>query len=160
DGHRLDKLIPLLERIKHIPGPKLLHCITEKGNGFAPAMKDKDKWHATSAFDKHTGVREDPGQQLSNTRTFQQVFGHTITDLAKGNSRIVAVTPAMLSGSALTRMKQELPERVFDVGITEQHAVTFSAGLAADGMIPFCTIYSTFLQRAYDQVIHDVALQK
>lgn len=159
DGHDLKQLIAVLEKLKHIPGPKLLHCVTEKGKGFTPAMTDKAKWHATGAFDKTTGLKAAAGNTYSPL-TFQEVFGNTIIELARGNTKIMAITPAMLSGSALTRMKQELPERVFDVGITEQHAVTFAAGLAADGLIPYCTIYSTFLQRAYDQVIHDVALQK
>jgi 1-deoxy-D-xylulose-5-phosphate synthase len=161
DGHDLKKLVTVLERLKHIPGPKLLHCVTHKGQGFAPAISDKAKWYATGAFDKLTGVLSTKKiMSADQTVTFQEVFGNTLIELAKENPRIMAITPAMLSGSALTKMKKEMPERVFDVGITEQHAVTFSAGLAADGMIPFCTIYSTFLQRAYDQVIHDVALQK
>lgn len=159
DGHDLRTLIPTLEKLKQIPGPKLLHCVTEKGRGFAPAMFDKAGWHATGAFDKTTGIKASQ-EVAKGTLTFQQVFGATLIELANRNPLIVAVTPAMLSGSALTGMKQQMSERVFDVGITEQHAVTFSAGLAADGLIPFCTIYSTFLQRAYDQVIHDVALQK
>ncbi|PSK93511.1 1-deoxy-D-xylulose-5-phosphate synthase [Taibaiella chishuiensis] len=156
DGHDLKKLTRILEKLKHIPGPKLLHCVTEKGRGFAPAMEHKAQWHATSAFDKHTGIRTGTG----NATTFQEVFGNTLIELAGNNPRIVAISPAMLSGSALSRMKREMPDRVFDTGITEQHAVTFAAGLATDGLLPFCTIYSTFLQRAYDQVIHDVALQQ
>lgn len=157
DGHDLPKLITILQKLKHMPGPKLLHCVTRKGNGFAPAMMDKARWHATGTFDKATGIQ---APKTTTTHTFQEVFGHTMIALAKQDPRIITVSPAMLSGSALTQMKQEMPTRVFDVGITEQHAVTFSAGLAADGMLPYCTIYSTFLQRAYDQVIHDVALQK
>lgn len=160
DGHDLKKLISVLEKLKHIPGPKLLHCVTTKGKGFAPAMADKAKWHATGTFDKMTGIKSAGAAAAGQAVTFQEVFGNTLIELALENPRIVAVSPAMLSGSALTKMKTAMPERVFDVGITEQHAVTFSAGLAADGMIPFCTIYSTFLQRAYDQLIHDVALQK
>lgn len=160
DGHDLKTMISVLERLKQIPGPKLLHCVTVKGNGFAPAMTDKAKWHATGTFDKTTGIKSANAATGNQAATFQEVFGNTLTELARENARIMAVTPAMLSGSALTQMKKEMPERVFDVGITEQHAVTFSAGLAADGLIPFCTIYSTFLQRAYDQLIHDVALQK
>nr|WP_295870532.1 1-deoxy-D-xylulose-5-phosphate synthase [uncultured Chitinophaga sp.] len=156
DGHDLKKMIHVLEKLKQIPGPKLLHCVTTKGKGFAPAMIDQAQWHAPKTFDKSTGAI----LEKSTTVTFQSVFGSTLMELARKNPRIMAITPAMLSGSALTAMKKEMPERVFDVGITEQHAVTFAAGLAADGMIPFCTIYSTFLQRAYDQVIHDVALQK
>ncbi|WP_142688299.1 1-deoxy-D-xylulose-5-phosphate synthase [Chitinophaga polysaccharea] len=160
DGHDLKKLIHVLEKLTHIPGPKLLHCVTTKGKGFAPAMTDKAKWHAPKKFDRFTGATLDEGTVANQAVTFQSVFGDTLIELAGSNPKIMAVTPAMLSGSALTKMKKEMPERVFDVGITEQHAVTFSAGLAVDGMIPFCTIYSTFLQRAYDQVIHDVALQK
>ncbi|WP_212005177.1 1-deoxy-D-xylulose-5-phosphate synthase [Chitinophaga sp. HK235] len=160
DGHDLKKLINVLEKLKHIPGPRLLHCVTTKGKGFAPAMADKAKWHAPRKFDRFTGATLDVETVADQVVTFQSVFGDTLIELANRNPKIMAVTPAMLSGSALTSMKKEMPERVFDVGITEQHAVTFSAGLAADGMIPFCTIYSTFLQRAYDQVIHDVALQK
>ncbi|NML37732.1 1-deoxy-D-xylulose-5-phosphate synthase [Chitinophaga sp. G-6-1-13] len=156
DGHDLKKLIHIFEKLKHIPGPKLLHCVTTKGKGFAPAMTDQAKWHAPKKFDRSTGDTLDAETSV----TFQKVFGDTLMELANSNPKIMAITPAMLSGSALTNMKKQMPERVFDVGITEQHAVTFSAGLAADGMIPFCTIYSTFLQRAYDQVIHDVALQK
>jgi len=158
DGHDLKKLISVLENLKHIPGPKLLHCLTVKGKGFAPAMTDKTKWHATGTFNKYTGLATN--KVTADHTTFQEIFGNTLIQLAQKNPRIIAVSPAMLSGSALTSMKKEMPSRVFDVGITEQHAVTFSAGLAADGMLPFCTIYSTFLQRAYDQVIHDVALQK
>ncbi|RAJ77363.1 1-deoxy-D-xylulose-5-phosphate synthase [Chitinophaga dinghuensis] len=159
DGHDLKKLIHVLEKLKQIPGPKLLHCVTTKGKGFAPAMTDHAKWHAPRKFNKITGASLDTEPSGNTSFTFQTVFGNTLSDLARSNPRIIAVTPAMLSGSALTKMKQEMPARVFDVGITEQHAVTFSAGLAADGMIPFCTIYSTFLQRGYDQLIHDVALQ-
>lgn len=156
DGHDLPKLVHVLEKLKHIPGPKLLHCVTTKGQGFAPAMTDHAKWHAPKKFDRATGATLD----ADTTTTFQQVFGDTLITLANSNPKIIAITPAMLSGSALTNMKKQMPERVFDVGITEQHAVTFAAGLAADGLLPYCTIYSTFLQRAYDQVIHDVALQK
>jgi len=159
DGHDLKKLIHLLEKLKHIPGPKLLHCVTTKGKGFAPAMTDKAKWHAPKKFDPFTGATLDIDGASNQAITFQNVFGDTLIELATSNTKIMAVTPAMLSGSALTKMKKEMPDRVFDVGITEQHAVTFAAGLAADGLIPFCTIYSTFLQRGYDQVIHDVALQ-
>ncbi len=159
DGHDLKKLIHVLEKLKQIPGPKLLHCVTTKGKGFAPAMTDHAKWHAPRKFNKITGASLDTDLSVNASLTFQTVFGDTLSNLARSNPRIIAVTPAMLSGSALTKMKEEMPTRVFDVGITEQHAVTFSAGLAADGMMPFCTIYSTFLQRGYDQLIHDVALQ-
>jgi len=160
DGHDLPKLIKIFEQLKHIPGPKILHCVTLKGKGFAPAMLNKELWHATGKFDKLTGVRLENGPSQLHRNTFQEVLGATLTQLARSNNRIVAISPAMLSGSKLTSMKQEMPNRVFDVGICEQHAVTFSAGLAADGLLPFCVIYSTFLQRAYDQLIHDVALQK
>lgn len=156
DGHDLKKLINSFERLKNITGPKLLHCITVKGKGFAPAMTEQSKWHAPGTFDKYTGAKIN---KSSTNTTYQEVFGDTLIALAKDNPRIIAITPAMLSGSALNKMKIEMPERVFDVGISEQHAVTFSAGFAADNMLPFCTIYSTFLQRAYDQIIHDVALQ-
>lgn len=160
DGHNLPKLIKVFEQLKQIPGPKILHCVTQKGKGFAPAMLNKELWHATGKFDKLTGMRlENKSSQLYRN-TFQEVFGETLTKLAQSNNRIVAISPAMLSGSKLTSMKQAMPHRVFDVGICEQHAVTFSAGLATDGLLPFCVIYSTFLQRAYDQLIHDVALQK
>lgn len=159
NGHDIEKLTHILEKLKYIPGPKLLHCATIKGKGYLPAMADSVNWHATGKFDRQTGLRL--GEARDNkTKTFQEVFGKTLTTLARKNKQVMPITPAMLSGSALTAMKKEMPNRVFDVGITEQHAVTFSAGLAADGLIPFCTIYSTFLQRAYDQLIHDVALQK
>lgn len=159
DGHNIKSMVAVLEKLKHIPGPKLLHCITLKGKGYAPAMANKEKWHAPGKFNKLTGTILHKETQINQNTTFQEVFGHTLIELAKKNTRIMAVSPAMLSGSSLIGMKKEMPERVFDVGIAEQHAVTFSAGLATDGMIPFCTIYSTFLQRAYDQIIHDVALQ-
>ncbi|RBQ11481.1 1-deoxy-D-xylulose-5-phosphate synthase [Pedobacter miscanthi] len=159
DGHDIQKLISILEKLKDIPGPKILHCVTVKGKGYLPAVTDKANWHATGKFNRQSGVRLQDEKQ-HGIKTFQEVFGDTLLKLARKNKRIIAITPAMLSGSALTTMKKEMPDRVFDVGITEQHAVTFSAGLAADGLIPFCTIYSTFLQRAYDQVIHDAALQK
>ncbi|MEN5235067.1 1-deoxy-D-xylulose-5-phosphate synthase [Sphingobacterium faecium] len=159
DGHDLKKLINSFEQLKNITGPKLLHCITVKGKGFAPAMNDQSKWHAPGTFDKYTGAKINKSSTKGPNTTYQEVFGDTLIALAKDNPRIMAITPAMLSGSALNKMKIEMPERVFDVGISEQHAVTFSAGLAADNMLPFCTIYSTFLQRAYDQIIHDVALQ-
>ncbi|MGJ1311075.1 1-deoxy-D-xylulose-5-phosphate synthase [Sphingobacterium multivorum] len=160
DGHNLHKLIKIFEQLKHIMGPKIVHCVTQKGKGFAPAMLNKAEWHATGKFDKLTGERLEHQLPQLHNETFQQVLGETLTQLARRNSRIMAISPAMLSGSRLTAMKQQMPNRVFDVGICEQHAVTFSAGLAADGLLPFCFIYSTFLQRAYDQLIHDVALQK
>ncbi|WP_312365241.1 1-deoxy-D-xylulose-5-phosphate synthase [Sphingobacterium sp.] len=159
NGHDIQKLTSLLEKLKYIRGPKILHCVTVKGKGYLPALTDQANWHATGKFDKQTGERLQDIKQ-HNMKTFQAVFCETLVKLARKNKRIIAITPAMMSGSALTTMKKEMPDRVFDVGIAEQHAVTFSAGLAAEGLIPFCTIYSTFLQRAYDQVIHDAALQK
>lgn len=158
DGHDLKKLVKILKKLKDIPGTKLLHCVTVKGKGFEPAAIDQARWHSPGVFDKTTGEIK-PVTKVVPPK-YQEVFGQTLLELAKLNPKIMAVTPAMLSGSALDKMMKEMPDRVFDVGISEQHAVTFSAGLAADGIIPFCTIYSTFLQRAYDQLIHDVALQK
>jgi 1-deoxy-D-xylulose-5-phosphate synthase len=160
DGHDVKKLVETLERLKSIPGPKLLHCITIKGKGFEPAKMDQAKWHAPGIFNKVTGELLKNKQAIQPTLTFQDVFGTTLTMLAKQNPLIMAISPAMISGSSLGMMKKEMPGRVFDVGIAEQHAVTFAAGLAADGLIPFCVIYSTFLQRAYDQLIHDIAIQK
>ncbi|HWV73620.1 MAG TPA: 1-deoxy-D-xylulose-5-phosphate synthase [Pseudosphingobacterium sp.] len=160
NGHNLPRLLKVMQKLKHIPGPKLLHCITVKGKGFKPAMIDRVKWHAPGPFALHSGSilkqKRDDKQMIS----YQEQFGSTLMALAKNNPLIMAVSPAMLLGSCLARMKREMPDRVFDVGISEQHAVTFAAGLAAEGMIPYCTIYSTFLQRGYDQLIHDVALQK
>ncbi len=158
DGNNLPELINILEKIKKLDGPKLLHIITTKGKGFEQAEKKQTLFHAPGLFDRKTGalIAKDP----ENRVTYQEVYGKTLLELADTNDKILAVTPAMPSGSALGFMMKKFPERVFDVGIAEQHAVTFSAGLAAEGFTPFCTIYSTFLQRAYDQVIHDVALQK
>ena len=149
----------VLSDLKHIPGPKILHCITQKGKGYKPAEDgDTTKWHAPGLFDKETGEIISTSAKKSPPK-YQDVFGETIIELAKQNENIVGVTPAMLTGSSLNKMLEEMPERVFDVGIAEQHAVTFSAGLATQGIVPYCNIYSTFMQRAYDQVIHDVALQ-
>ena len=159
DGHDVKHLSDVLSDLKNIPGPKILHCITQKGKGYKPAEEgDTTKWHAPGIFNKETGeiIFKSPKKIPPK---YQDVFGKTIIELAKENDNIVGVTPAMLSGSSLNRMMDEMPQRVFDVGIAEQHAVTFSAGLATQGMLPFCNIYSTFMQRAYDQVIHDVALQ-
>ena len=159
DGHDVVHLTEVLEDLKNIPGPKLLHVITTKGKGFAQAELDQTKWHAPGLFNKNTG------ELITNTTiepkpiNFQDVFGHTIVELAEKNDKIVGITPAMPTGCSLNFMMEKMPERTFDVGIAEQHAVTFSAGLATQGMIPFCNIYSTFMQRAFDQVIHDVALQ-
>ena len=159
DGHDVIHLSSVLEDIKKIPGPKLLHVITKKGKGFPMAEQNQTKFHATgSKFDKRTGEFL-PAKSAPGAPKFQEVFGTTILELAKNNSRIVGITPAMTTGSSLNNMMEEIPDRTFDVGIAEQHAVTFAAGLATSGMIPYCTVYSTFLQRAYDQVIHDVAIQ-
>ena len=158
DGHDVLHLTKVLEDMKRIPGPKLLHCITVKGKGFKQAEEDQTTFHAPGKFDKKTG--EIISTFNYNTPpTYQEVFGKTILELAKLNNKIVAITPAMPTGSSLNLMMKEMPERTFDVGIAEQHAVTFSAGLAAQGMVPFCCIYSSFIQRSYDQIIHDVALQ-
>ena len=160
DGHDVNHLVSVLEDLKNIPGPKILHCITVKGKGFALAEKDQTKWHAPGKFDKLTGEIRKKVYDTPQAPKYQDVFGHTIVELAKNNPKIMGVTPAMPSGSSLNIMMNEMPERAFDVGIAEQHAVTFSAGLATQGLIPFCNIYSTFMQRAYDQVIHDVCIQK
>jgi 1-deoxy-D-xylulose-5-phosphate synthase len=160
DGHNIDRLVPILEDLKHIPGPKLLHIVTVKGKGYELAEKDQTKWHAPGLFDKVTGEIFKKPIDKPTPPKYQDVFGHTIVELAEKNPKIVGITPAMPSGSSLNIMMKAMPDRAFDVGIAEQHAVTFSAGLATQGLIPFCNIYSTFLQRAYDQVIHDVALQK
>lgn len=160
DGHDVQYLVGVLSDLKDIPGPKLLHVLTKKGKGFKQAELNQTTWHAPGKFNKDTGERLVVKSDTPQAPKFQDVFGHTIVELAKKNDRIMGITPAMPSGSSLNIMMKEMPDRAFDVGIAEQHAVTFSAGLAADGMIPFCNIYSTFMQRAYDQVIHDVALQK
>ncbi len=160
DGHDVNHLVNVLLDLKKIPGPKILHCITVKGKGFALAEKDQTRWHAPGLFDKITGeIFKEPADKPRPPK-YQDVFGHTIVELARNNERIVGITPAMPTGCSLNIMMKEIPERAFDVGIAEQHAVTFSAGLATQGYIPFCNIYSSFMQRAYDQVIHDVALQK
>lgn len=159
DGHDVKKLAKTLEDLKHIPGPKLLHVVTIKGKGFALAEKDQTKWHAPGLFDKITGEIKKSSNDKPVAPKFQDVFGHTLVELAEENSKIVGITPAMPSGSSMNIMMKAMPERAFDVGIAEQHAVTFSAGLATQGLLPFCNIYSSFMQRAYDQVIHDVALQ-
>ena len=159
DGHDVVHLVKIFRDLKNIPGPKLLHIITKKGKGLSKAEKEPTMYHAPGKFDKNTGEIL-PSNQNGLPPKYQNVFGHTILELAKENPKIVGITPAMLSGSSLTIMQKAMPERVFDVGIAEQHAVTFSAGLALEGLTPFCNIYSTFMQRAYDQVVHDVALQK
>tara|TARA_B110000238_G_scaffold25731_1_gene24970 strand:+ start:1268 stop:3037 length:1770 start_codon:yes stop_codon:yes gene_type:complete len=157
NGHDLPKLITELERLKSVKGPKFLHIITTKGKGLKKAEEDQITYHAPGKFDKITGERVK--KDKSSFTKYQNVFGETIVELAKINNKIVGITPAMLTGSSLKLMMQEFPKRTFDVGIAEQHAVTLAAGMASEGLIPFCNIYSTFLQRAYDQVIHDVALQ-
>lgn len=158
DGHDLTALIAELERLKALEGPKLLHVITTKGKGLKKAEEDQVVYHAPGKFDKHTGERLQKQQQNLPPK-YQDVFGHTLVELALENEKIIGITPAMPTGSSLKFMMEAIPERAFDVGIAEQHAVTLAAGMASQGLIPFCTIYSTFLQRAYDQVIHDVALQ-
>lgn len=160
DGHDVDGLIKVLNDIKDFRGPKVLHCITKKGKGYDPAEKDATKWHAPGYFDVERGEKIVSGNGEPTPPLFQDVFGETLLELAKQNPKIVAITPAMPSGCSMTIMQKVIPERVYDVGIAEAHAVTFSAGLAKEGMIPFCNVYSSFMQRAYDNVIHDVALQK
>jgi len=160
DGHDINHLVDVLEDMKNIAGPKLLHCVTLKGKGYDLAEKDQTKWHAPGKFDKITGEIRKKIFTEPQAPKYQDVFGKTIIELAKSNAKIVGVTPAMPSGSSLKYMLAEMPNRAFDVGIAEQHAVTFSAGMATQGLRPFCNIYSTFMQRAYDQVVHDVAIQK
>lgn len=158
DGHDIEKLVKVLSDLKNIKGPKLLHVITKKGKGFEKAEKEQTVYHAPGKFNRKTGEIQ-PVVKENAIPTYQYVFGETITELAEQNENLIAITPAMPTGSALIKMMNKFPDRVFDVGISEQHAVTFAAGLASDGIKPFCTIYSTFLQRAYDQLIHDVAIQ-
>lgn len=160
DGHDVVHVTRLLQDMNSIQGPKLLHVITKKGKGFVYAEQNQTKFHAPGKFDKETGEILKVESDKSKPPRFQEVFGHTILELAKKNEKIVGITPAMPTGCSLKIMMDELPERTFDVGIAEQHAVTFAAGLASQGIIPFCNIYSSFAQRAYDQIIHDVALQK
>ena len=158
DGHDVEYLVKLLNDIKDLKGPKLLHIKTKKGKGFKPAEESATEWHAPGKFDKETGKRI-IARSIDEPQLYQDVFGHTLVELAENDERIVGVTPAMPTGCSMTYMMKEFPDRAFDVGIAEGHAVTFSAGLAKEGMIPFCNIYSSFMQRAYDMVIHDVALQ-
>lgn len=160
DGHDVKHLVKLLRDLRDIPGPKLLHCITVKGKGYALAEKDQTKWHAPGLFDKITGEIKKTKYDKPQPPKYQDVFGHSIIELAEANPKIMGITPAMPSGCSLNLMMKAMPTRAFDVGIAEQHAVTFSAGLATQGLVPFCNIYSSFMQRAYDQVIHDVAIQK
>lgn len=160
DGHNITKLVDTLKDLKDIPGPKLLHIITKKGKGYELAEKDQTKWHAPGLFDKTTGEIFKKKVDSPQPPKYQDVFGHTMIELAEANDTIMGVTPAMPSGSSLKFMMDKMPHRAFDVGICEQHAVTVSAGLATQGLRVFCNIYSSFMQRAYDQVVHDVALQK
>ena len=158
DGHNLPSLLKELKRLQQIEGPKFLHIVTTKGKGLKKAEQDQIKYHAPGKFDKDTGEI-----QIASTPNkapkYQDVFGHTLVELATTNKKIVGITPAMPTGSSLKYMIEAFPERAFDVGIAEQHAVTLAAGMAAQGLVPYCAIYSTFLQRAYDQIIHDVAIQ-
>ena len=159
DGHDIVHLTEILERLKNISGPVLLHVVTRKGKGLRQAEQNPIVYHAPGKYDAQTGQQifnDTQGKPLK----FQEIFGHTIIELAKQNPAIVGITPAMATGCSLNMMMDQMPDRVFDVGISEQHAVTFAAGLAAQGVVPFCNIYSSFAQRAYDQIIHDVALQK
>lgn len=167
DGHDIGELVTVLDRMKHIKGPKLLHIVTKKGKGLLEAERNPVEYHAPGKFDPATGKRLTASTpqtiKQSDNQTvpkYQEVFGHTIIELAEKNPKIVGITPAMPTGCSLNLMMEQMPDRAFDVGIAEQHAVTFAAGLAAQGTLPFCNIYSSFMQRAYDQVIHDVALQK
>jgi len=160
DGHNIAKLVDTLKDLREIPGPKILHVITTKGKGYALAEKDQTKWHAPGLFDKITGEIQKKKFDLPQPPKYQDVFGYTIIELAEKNEKIFGITPAMPSGSSLKYMMEKMPDRAFDVGIAEQHAVTLSAGMATQGMRVFCNIYSSFMQRAYDQVIHDVAIQK
>jgi 1-deoxy-D-xylulose-5-phosphate synthase len=160
DGHNITKLVDTFEDLKNIPGPKLLHIITVKGKGYALAELDQTKWHAPGLFDKVTGEIYKKKFDTPQPPKYQDVFGHTIIELAEKNPTIMGITPAMPSGSSLKFMMDKMPDRAIDVGICEQHAVTLSAGLATQGMKVFCNIYSSFMQRSYDMVIHDVAIQK
>lgn len=159
DGHDVIYLAEVLESLRNIPGPKLLHVITKKGKGFKQAELNQTQYHSPGKFDKITGELLDCECAVNKPPKFQNVFGQTIIELAEMNPRIVGITPAMTTGCSLNLMMEKMPHRTFDVGIAEQHAVTFAAGLAIQGMLPFCNIYSTFMQRAYDQIIHDVAIQ-
>ena len=160
DGHNITKLVDTLKDLRDIPGPKLLHIITTKGKGYALAEKDQTKWHAPGLFDKVTGEIYKKTFETPQPPKYQDVFGKTIVELAEKNKKIFGITPAMPSGSSLKFMMDAMPDRAFDVGICEQHAVTLSAGMATQGLKVFCNIYSSFMQRAYDQVVHDVAIQK
>jgi 1-deoxy-D-xylulose-5-phosphate synthase len=160
DGHDVVYLTEVLNDLKNIRGPKLLHIITQKGKGFKLAEINQTKYHAPGVFDKDTGEIFSCDYPIGTSPKFQHVFGETLVELAELNDKIVGITPAMPTGCSMNKLFEKMPDRAFDVGIAEQHAVTFSAGLASQGMVPFCNIYSTFMQRAYDQIIHDVAIQK
>ena len=160
DGHNVAKLVDTLRDLREIPGPKILHVITTKGKGYALAEKDQTKWHAPGLFDKVTGEIQKKKFDLPQPPKYQDVFGHTMIELAEQNDKIFGITPAMPSGSSLKFMMEKMPDRAFDVGIAEQHAVTLSAGMATQGLKVYCNIYSSFMQRAFDSVVHDVAIQK
>jgi len=160
DGHNITKLVDTLQDLKNIPGPKILHIVTVKGKGYDLAEKDQTLWHAPGLFDKVTGELQKKTFDIPQPMKYQDVFGHTIIELAEQNEKIFGITPAMPSGSSLKYMMAKMPNRAFDVGIAEQHAVTVSAGMATQGLKVFCNVYSTFMQRAYDMVVHDVATQK
>ncbi len=160
DGHNITNLVDTLKDLRSIPGPKILHILTVKGKGYSLAEKDQTKWHAPGLFDKITGEIYKKKFELPQPPKYQDVFGHTIVELAEKNDKIMGITPAMPSGSSMNLMMAAMPNRAFDVGIAEQHAVTVSAGMATQGLKVFCNIYSSFMQRAYDQVVHDVAIQK
>jgi 1-deoxy-D-xylulose-5-phosphate synthase len=160
DGHDVDHMVSVLNDLKQIKGPKILHCITTKGKGYGPAEKgNATTWHAPGTFDKISGEIHKKVYEKPQPPKYQDVFGQTLVELARSNDKIMGITPAMPSGSSMNIMMKEMPDRAFDVGIAEQHAVTFSAGLATQGLVPFCNIYSSFMQRAYDQVVHDVCIQ-
>lgn len=159
DGHDVEGLVRILSEIKNFSGPKVLHLVTVKGKGYKPAEDSVTIWHAPGEFNVQTGERKHPHLNKTTPPLYQDVFGHTLLELARANEKIVGITPAMPSGCSMNIMQKEMPERVFDVGIAEGHAVTFSAGLAKEGLIPYCNIYSSFMQRAYDNIIHDAALQ-
>ncbi len=160
DGHDVNHLVHVFNDLKKIPGPKILHCVTVKGKGYKQAEEDQTKWHAPGTFDKISGEIYKTVPEKPQPPKYQEVFGHTLVELAKEDETIMGITPAMPSGCSMNIMMREMPDRAIDVGIAEQHAVTFSAGLATQGLTPFCNIYSTFMQRAYDQVVHDVCIQK
>lgn len=160
DGHDVNHLVNILNDLKNIQGPKILHCVTVKGKGYGPAEQgNATTWHAPGTFDKISGEIYKKSYETPQAPKYQDVFGHTLVELARANDKIMGITPAMPSGSSMNIMMKEMPERAFDVGIAEQHAVTFSAGLATQGLVPFCNIYSSFMQRAFDQVVHDVCIQ-